>query len=169
VTAHEAQITNLVAGGLCTLEIASELGISPRTVKDRKRRAARRLGYKGKRLDVFLVRSVFGSIPSRSRLERFGHRLRRTAELAVQAMTNREIADSIGRSPDSVRNQLREIYDIAGVWNRRELARFLLAEAGDADHRTTPALAHCDSDYCNPEPCPGLSHMTRPSMVSRPR
>jgi DNA-binding NarL/FixJ family response regulator len=78
-------------------------------VKDRKRRAARRLGYKGKRLDVFLVRSVFGGIPSQLRLERFGHRLQRTAELAVQAMTNREIADSIGRSPDSVRNQLREI------------------------------------------------------------
>jgi DNA-binding NarL/FixJ family response regulator len=131
VTAHEEQVANLVAAGFGTREIASRLGISPRTVKERKRRAARGLGFKGKRLDVFLVRSVCGSVPSRSRLEIFTPRLRRTAELAAQGLTDREIAKSIGLSPDSVGNYLREIYDVAGVWNRRELARFVLSDAGD--------------------------------------
>jgi DNA-binding NarL/FixJ family response regulator len=129
VSASEEQVARLVAAGLCANEIASELGISPRTVKARKRRAARRLGYKGKRVDVFLVRSVCGSIPSASRLERLKPRMRRTAELAVGALTNAEIAAALGTSYDAVRNQLREIYDLAGVWNRRELARFLLSGA----------------------------------------
>jgi DNA-binding NarL/FixJ family response regulator len=51
--------------------------------------------------------------------------------LAAQGLTDREIAKSIGLSPDSVGNYLREIYDVAGVWNRRELARFVLSDAGD--------------------------------------
>jgi DNA-binding NarL/FixJ family response regulator len=127
MSASEEQVTRLVAAGLCAFEIACELGISPRTVKERKRRAARRMGYTGQRLDVFLVRSVFGDVPSQSRLERFKPRMRRTAELAVRGMTNREIAAEVGKSVDSVRNELREIYDLAGVWNRRELARFLLS------------------------------------------
>ena len=137
-------------------------------MKDRKRRTARGLGYRGKRLDVFLVRSVYGSHPSQSRMEKFGRRLQRTARLAVQAMTNREIATLVGMSPDSVRNQLREIYDIAGVWNRRELARFLLADSGP-DYRATQPLRHRNPGYCNPDPCPGLSHMTKPSIVSTTR
>jgi DNA-binding NarL/FixJ family response regulator len=127
VTAREEQVANLVADGFCTSEIACELGISPRTVKNRKRRAARGMGYKGKRLDVFLLRSIYGTIPSQSRLARFALRVRRTAELTARGMTNQEIAESIGISFESVRNQLREIFDIAGVWNRRELARFVLA------------------------------------------
>ena len=142
MTAREKQVANLVAAGLCTLEIACELGISPRTVKDRKHRAARRLGYKGKRLDVFLVRLVYGGVPSPSRLEMFPAKMRRTVELAVQGMTNREIGESIGISTDSVRNYLKEIYDLAGVWNRRELARFVLAEGGDSGSGTMEAGAH---------------------------
>jgi DNA-binding NarL/FixJ family response regulator len=129
VSASEEQVARLVAAGLCANEIASELGISPRTVKARKRRAARRLGYKGKRVDVFLVRSVCGSIPSASRLEGLKPRMRRTAELAAGALTNAEIAAALGTSRNVVGNQLREIYDLAGVWNRRELARFLLSGA----------------------------------------
>ena len=132
MTASEEQVARLVAAGLCAFEIASELGISARTVKDRKRRAARRMGYRGKRLDVFLVRSVYGSVPLDSRLEMLGSRLRRTAELAVSGMTNSEIASAVGKSADHVRNQLREIYDLAGVWNRRELARFVLSGAEDS-------------------------------------
>jgi DNA-binding NarL/FixJ family response regulator len=133
VTACEAQVVNLVADGLCAAEIALELKISPRTVKARKQRAARKLGYKGKRLDVFLVGAVCGSTISQSRLAMFPPRLQRAAKLAVRAMTNREIAESMRVSPDSVRNYLRELFDVAGVWNRRELARFLLTEAGDTE------------------------------------
>lgn len=127
MTPREEQVANLVAAGFCALEIARELGISSRTVKARKVRAARRLGYKGKRLDVFLVRWVYGKYLSHSRLEKFAARPQRTAKLAVQGMTNPEIAALTGISPTSVANQLREIYDVAGVWNRRELARYLLA------------------------------------------
>jgi DNA-binding NarL/FixJ family response regulator len=43
----EEQLANLIAAGLTDHEIASELGISPRVVKYRKSRAARRMGYKG--------------------------------------------------------------------------------------------------------------------------
>jgi hypothetical protein len=79
-------------------------------------------------------------------------------------MTNREIAGSTGVSANAVRNYLREIFDVAGVWNRRELARFLLTEAEDAE----PEMAN-RRDYPNPEPCPGLNHMTKPSMARTAR
>jgi DNA-binding NarL/FixJ family response regulator len=68
VTAREAEVAILISAGLRDREIASELGISLRTVKARKSRAGHRLGYKGKRLDVFLVRTVCGGVPSEARL-----------------------------------------------------------------------------------------------------
>lgn len=138
MTAHEIKVAALIAAGLRDGEIAAELGISPRTVKEHKRRAARALGYRGKRLDVFLVRAVCGNIPSESRLQLFGPRLRRTAELVLAGLTNAEIAVVCRLSVETIRNDMREIFDRAGVWNRRELAGFLMNAEPGCD--TIPAL-----------------------------
>lgn len=151
MTAREAEVVILVAAGLRDREIASELGISVRTVKDRKSRAGRRLGYHGKRLDVFLVRTVCGGVPSAARLVQFAPRLRRTAELASQGMTNPEIAEAIGISPDSVRNYMRDIFDHAGVWNRRELARFVLGhDVADSTMQPQFAGSNLLAPLCSP-------------------
>ena len=127
MTPSELDVATRIAAGLRDGEIATELGISPRTVKERKRRAARNLGYRGKRLDVFLVRVMCGRAPSESRLQLFGPRRRRTAELALAGLTNQEIATARGMSVETIRNDMREIFDQAGVWNRRELAGFLMS------------------------------------------
>jgi DNA-binding NarL/FixJ family response regulator len=126
LNARELEVANLMAAGFQDREIAARLGISLRAVKDRKSRAARRMGYKGKRLDVFLVRTVCGNVVSQSRLGMFGTKIRRIAALAVQGMTNPEIAVSLGLTEYTVHNYVREIFDRAGVWNRRELAGWLL-------------------------------------------
>ena len=133
MTERELEIACLIAAGLRDCEIAVELGYSVATIKQCKHRAARRMGYRGKRLDVFLVRAVCGTVLSQSRLERFGPKLRWTTELAVQGLTNREIAMNLGMAEDTVRNYMREIFDLAGVWNRRELAGWLLGGTGEAD------------------------------------
>jgi DNA-binding NarL/FixJ family response regulator len=51
-------------------------------------------------------------------------------------MTNQEIAAAMGLATNTVRNHLREIFDRAGVWNRPELARFVLSEAADGETET---------------------------------
>jgi len=133
MTERELEIGCLIAAGLRDCEIAAELGYSLRTIKECKHRAARRMGYRGKRLDVFMVRAVCGTVLSQSRLKRFEPKLRWTAELAVQGLTNHEIAVSLGMVEDTVRNHMREIFDLAGVWTRRELAGWLLGGTGKAD------------------------------------
>jgi DNA-binding NarL/FixJ family response regulator len=151
VTAREAEVAILISAGLRDREIASELGISLRTVKARKSRAGRRLGYNGKRLDVFLVRTVCGSVSSAARLAQFPPRLRRTAELASKGMTNPEIAEAIRISPDSVRNYMRDIFDHAGVWNRRELARFMLGhDVVDSTMPLQSAGSNLPAPSCSP-------------------
>jgi len=126
MTERELEIAHLIAAGLRDSEIAAELGFSVRTIKECKHRAARRMGYKGKRVDVFLVRTVYGTVLSQSRLERFGPKLRGAAELAALGLTNREIAAKLRLAVETIRNYMREVYDLAGVWNRRELAGWLL-------------------------------------------
>jgi len=133
VTECELEVAQLTAAGLQDREIAEELGISVRAVKERKLRAARRIGYNGKRLDVALVRGVRGNTLSSSYLEMFAPHLRPLVELAVRGMTNPEIAKALGLAFNTVRNYMKEIFDIAGVWNRRGLAGMMLCQVSAAD------------------------------------
>jgi hypothetical protein len=94
---REEQVAHLV-GMDSVLEIACELGISPRTVKDRKRRAA--YGLQGKRLDVLLVRSICRPpLPVASGKIRLAGA---TYGTDGRGMTNQEIAESIGNFIESV-------------------------------------------------------------------
>jgi DNA-binding NarL/FixJ family response regulator len=162
MTGRERQIARLTAAGLRDSEIAAEIGLSVRTVKECKYRAAHRMGYKGKRLDVFLVSAVCGDVPSQARLMRFAPRLRRTAELVMRGRTNSEVAATLEMSEDTVKNYLREIYDLAGVWSRRELARFLSEEP--RQERSTGTLSRAP---VNGPPCVERSRQAA-EKVSRP-
>ncbi len=52
-------------------------------------------------------------------------RRRETAELAALGLTVHEMADHMGVSTNTVRTQLRHVYDALGVTNRAELARYV--------------------------------------------
>jgi DNA-binding NarL/FixJ family response regulator len=46
----------------------------------------------------------------------------RVIELVAQGLRNKDVAEALGKSEDTVKNYLRAIYDKLGLWNRVELA-----------------------------------------------
>jgi two-component system nitrate/nitrite response regulator NarL len=51
----------------------------------------------------------------------------RIIELVTQGLKNKEIASEVGTSEHVVKNYLRVIYDMLGLWNRTELALWYVA------------------------------------------
>ena len=79
------------------------------------------------------------SVQPRSPWKMLSTKERRIAEMICAGMTARVIADSLGVSVNTVRNQTSSIYRKMGVHNKVELARF--AGPQDQDKERLPAEA----------------------------
>ena len=78
--------------------------------------------------------------------QRLSRRELRIIALVVQGYKNREIASHIGSTEQGIKNSLRRIFDTTGVYDRLELALFVLYHgivvSGQADgHRTSVQAA----------------------------
>jgi DNA-binding CsgD family transcriptional regulator len=54
----------------------------------------------------------------------------RIVRLVSSGMKNAEIANQLGTSEHMVKNYLRSIYDVLGLWNRTELALWYTVHKG---------------------------------------
>jgi DNA-binding NarL/FixJ family response regulator len=131
VTPRDQQVWNLLAQGCSNKEIAGELNISPRTVKQHLRRLFCHAGILDGRKRVKLARYLRaeksavmtpcdGLNPTESRI----------SILVWEGMTNREIGKIVGTSEQTIKNHLRRAFDKLGVWSRLELAMYMANHGG---------------------------------------
>lgn len=59
---------------------------------------------------------------------------RRIIALVAEGLTNRQVADAVGTTEQTMKNNLRVIFDKLGLWNRVELALWHEARR----HENTP-------------------------------
>jgi DNA-binding NarL/FixJ family response regulator len=105
-------------------EIAGQLNISPRTVKQHLRtlflRAGIRDGRKPAKTGHRHPRQAGNAV--RIPRERRAPKEIQVAILLWQGLTNREIGKIIGTTEPVTKNHLRSTFDKVGVWSRLELA-----------------------------------------------
>jgi len=63
---------------------------------------------------------------------RLSQRQLQIVALVARGLTNREIAQAVGTTEDSIKNDLRDTYDQLGLWNRVELALWYEAHRNEA-------------------------------------
>jgi DNA-binding NarL/FixJ family response regulator len=121
---REDQVAALLATGATNSEIAHELDMPLRTVKAHCSRLYLRYGLTGKRHKrVRLVISMLCDQPTSTPI-RMRPRLARVCNLVVLGFTNKQIGKRIGTSEAVIKNCLRMIYDVTGMFSRVELAIF---------------------------------------------
>jgi len=112
VTPRDQQVLNLLVQGCSNKEIAGQLNISPRTVKQHLRTLFLRAGIREGRKRVKLAIAMFSKEEAQSRLRA------------------------------SAKNHLRNTFDKLGVWSRLELAMYVASHGGkdwpEADGVPTP-------------------------------
>jgi DNA-binding NarL/FixJ family response regulator len=121
---REEQVAALLATGATNLDIAQELGISLRMVKAHCNRLYLRYGLTGNRHKrVRLVIAMLRDQPTATTVHmRPG--LIQVCDLVVLGFTNKQIGERLGISTAVVKNYLRRIYDLTGMFSRVELAIF---------------------------------------------
>jgi DNA-binding NarL/FixJ family response regulator len=123
ITPRDEQVLQLLMQGCSNKEIAAQLNISPRTVKQHLRTLflgghlrRQKTGQAGDRH----VRK--GADEIMQPRERLTPKETQVAALVWEGQTNREIAKAIGTTEQVVKNYLRNTFDKLGVWSRLELA-----------------------------------------------
>lgn len=51
----------------------------------------------------------------------------RIIQLVTDGLKNKEVAEAVGTTEHVIKNYLRVIYDVLGLWNRTELALWYVA------------------------------------------
>jgi DNA-binding NarL/FixJ family response regulator len=125
ITPREADVLKLLLQGSDNKEIATELKISPGTVKSHLRvlclRA--RINSGSKRTKLALVYRAILAEPSPVAVyPRMTPREEEIFRLVAEGKSNTEIASAVGHSVQVTKNFLRTLFDKFGVWNRTELA-----------------------------------------------
>jgi DNA-binding NarL/FixJ family response regulator len=121
ITPRVRQIVSLLLEGCSNQEIASDLGITSRTVKGHLRTLYVRAGITDGRKRVRLL-ELLADGSERAPLPTLDAKLQRIAQLTISGFTNPEIASQCAVSEQMIKNHLRSIFDKCGVWSRTELA-----------------------------------------------
>ncbi len=119
-------IAELLMQGLKSKEIGKQLGMARGTVQSYIRILAFKNDIRGKKLAVLLVaKAVAEPIPMPQGLLR--PRYQKICKGVAEGKTNIEIAREIGTTENVIKNYLRVIFDLTGVWSRKELAGWWIA------------------------------------------
>ena len=133
VTPRDRQVLNLLVQGCSNKEIAGQLNISPRTVKQHLRTLFLRAGIREGRKRVKLAIAMC-HFPGRCAImtprERLTPKEIQIAILVWEGLTNREIGKIVGTSEQVIKNHLRSAFDKVGVWSRLELAMYVASHGG---------------------------------------
>jgi DNA-binding NarL/FixJ family response regulator len=127
VTPRDQQVLNLLVQGCSNKEIAGQLNISPRTVKQHLRTLFLRAGIREGRKRVKLTIAMFSKEEAQSWLPASASQI---AILVWEGLTNREIGRIVGTSEQVIKNHLRNTFDKLGVWSRLELAMYVASHGG---------------------------------------
>ena len=132
ITPRDQEVLQLLIQGCSNKEIASQLQISPRTVKQHLRTLFLRAGIPGwqktrKTGDRHFRKGADEIMQPRERLTA---KELQVAALVWEGLTNREIARAIGTTEQVVKNYLRNTFDKLGVWSRLELAIYVAGHGG---------------------------------------
>lgn len=68
-------------------------------------------------------------------IQKLTPRLLKVAELAAQGFSNGEIASQLSSTEHVIKNNMRDIFDRLGLWNRMELTSYM-----DRHHSPTQSL-----------------------------
>ena len=143
VTPRDQQVLNLLVQGCSNKEIAGQLNISPRTVKQHLRTLFLRAGIREGRKRVKLAMRCSAKRRRNHDSARVPHPQRDSNRyLGLGRLTNREIGRIVGTSEQVIKNHLRNTFDKLGVWSRLELAMYVASHGGkdwpEADGVPTP-------------------------------
>ena len=132
VTPRDQQVLNLLVQGCSNKEIAGQLNISPRTVKQHLRTLFLRAGIREGRKRVKLAIAMFTKEggPVMTPCERLTAKEIQIAILVWEGLTNREIGKIVGTTEQVIKNHLRSTFDKLGVWSRLELAMYVASHGG---------------------------------------
>ena len=132
VTPRDQQVLLLLIPSCSNKEIAGQLNISPRTVKQHLRTLFLRAGIRDGRKSVKLASAMFAKEEARSCPPGTSHPPGevQVAVLVWEGLTNREIGRIIGTSEQVIKNHLRSTFDKLGVWSRLELAMYVACRGG---------------------------------------
>jgi len=127
ITPRDQQVLQLIIRGCRNKQIASQLHIRPRTVKQHLRTLFLRAGIRDGRKRVKLPAALFGKGEDEimQPRERLTTKELQVAALVWEGLTNREIARALGTTEQVVKNYLRNTFDKLGVWSRLELAIYV--------------------------------------------
>jgi DNA-binding NarL/FixJ family response regulator len=131
VSPREQQVLSLLVQGCSNKEIAGQLQISSRTVKQHLRMLFLRAGIREGRKRVKLARYAHedeGAVMTPC--QGLSPRENQISILVWQGLTNREIGKIVGTSEQVVKNHLRSAFDKLGVWTRLELAMYVASHSG---------------------------------------
>lgn len=150
VTPRDQQVLNLLVQGCSNKEIAGQLNISPRTVKQHLRTLFLRAGIREGRKRVKTrdrdVQQRGGAVMTPR--ERLTAKEVQIATLVWAGLTNREIGKIVGTTEQVIKNHLRSIFDKLGVWSRLELAMYVANHGGkswaEADTVSFPQAVGAD-------------------------
>ena len=145
-TTKQLQVAGLLAQGLQNKEIGAELGMRPRTVKAHVHKLAYKNGISGKRIAVLLIaKMTTDSAPMPKILK---PKQQRICQLVTEGKTNGQIAQLLGNTEHVIKNYMRDIFDVTGVWNRNELTRWYRVRLNLLDNYGAGVDNYCyDSGY----------------------
>jgi DNA-binding NarL/FixJ family response regulator len=124
-------VLNLLVQGCSNKEIAGQLNISPRTVKQHLRTLFLRAGIGEGRKRVKLAIAMFTKEGRNHDSPRAPHSEEiQIAILVWEGLTNREIGRIVGTTEQVIKNHLRSTFDQLGVWTRLELAMYVASHGG---------------------------------------
>jgi DNA-binding NarL/FixJ family response regulator len=131
VTPRDQQVLNLLVQGCSNKEIAGELNISPRTVKQHLRGLFCHARILDGRKRVKLARYFCAGEGAVMRLwNDLNPTESRISILVWEGRTNREIGKIVGISEQMIKNHLRRAFNKLGVWSRLELAMYVVNHGG---------------------------------------
>ena len=113
VTPRDQEVLNLLVQGCSNKEIAGQLKISPRTVKQHLRTLFLRAGIREGRKRVKLAIAIFAKedVPVMTPCERLTPKEIQISILVWEGLTNREIGKIVGTSEQVIKNHLRSAFD----------------------------------------------------------
>jgi DNA-binding NarL/FixJ family response regulator len=126
LSVQEQAVIDLSLAGFQSPEIAQKLHMAERTVKARWSSLYRKAGITSasgrKKVRLLNLLPSAGSAKPLARRPKLTPRQLEIIRLTAQGLTNREIALQSRGTELTVKNKLRDIYDLCGVWTRYELA-----------------------------------------------
>ncbi len=113
-------IAELLMQGLKSKEIGKQLGMARGTVQSYIRILAFKNNIRGKKLAVLLIAKAAEPVPMPEGL--LLPRYQRVCKGVAEGKTNIEIGQEVGTTEQVIKNYLKVIFDLTGVWSRKELA-----------------------------------------------